>query len=299
MYKIIGSDGKEYGPVNLDQMRKWIAEGRINGQTRVQAAGATGFKAATEFPELGLAAATAPAPGGAPPALPAGGGEGGNTSLAITSLVLGALSLVCFGFLTGIPAIICGHLARGRVRQNPREYGGSGYALAGLIMGYVGVAVTLLIMPALLLPALSQAKGKAQKINCVNNLKQVGLAVRIWAMDNNDQFPFNASTNKGGTLELCKRGSDGFDLNPALHLQVMSNELSTPKILWCPADTRRQPATTFASLGPANVSYQLCTGTNVCEVNPQEVLAICPIHNNVLMCDGSVQTLKKMPAGGK
>jgi hypothetical protein len=73
----------------------------------------------------------------------------------------------------------------------------------------------------------------------------------------------------------------------------MSNELSTPKILVCPADTKKTAALTFESLGPANVSYQVCSGTNVCDLNPSTVLAICPIHNNVLLCDGSVQHFSK------
>ena len=47
------------------------------------------------------------------------------------------------------------------------------------------------------------------------------------------------------------------------------------------------------SLGPGNVSYQVCSGTNVAEVNPNQVLAVCLIHNNVLMCDGSVQMMSK------
>ena len=41
MYKIIGADQKEYGPVSAEQLRQWIAEGRVNGQTKVQAADAT------------------------------------------------------------------------------------------------------------------------------------------------------------------------------------------------------------------------------------------------------------------
>ena len=59
---------------------------------------------------------------------------------------------------------------------------------------------------------------------CSNNLKQIGLAFRTWAIDNDGQFSFNVSTNAGGTMELCVRGSDGFDTNAALHFQVMSNE---------------------------------------------------------------------------
>jgi hypothetical protein len=123
----------------------------------------------------------------------------------------------------------------------------------------------------------------------VNNMKQIGLAFRTWAIDNGDQYPFNVSTNKGGTLELSMPGGDGFDSNAARIFQVMSNELSTPKILVSPADSKRQPALDFQSLQPANVSYQVRSGTNINETNPQEVLAVRPIHNHVLLSDGSVE----------
>ena len=294
MYKIVGADGKEYGPISIEQMRQWIAEGRVNAQTRVQGDGGGEWKTAADFPELGLAsAAGVSGAGSAPPALPTGQAGGQQNGLAITSFVLGLLSLVCFGLLAGIPAIICGHVARGRARRLPGQYGGAGFALAGVIMGYVSLVVTLVILPAMLLPALSRAKGKAQRINCTNNMKQIGLAFRTWAIDNGDQFPFNVSTNQGGTLELCLPGSDGFDRNAAFHFQVMSNELSTPRILVCAADRRKQPALNFESLQPANVSYQVRSGTNVNDTNPQQVLAVCLIHNNVLLCDGSVQMLSK------
>jgi hypothetical protein len=289
MYRIIGADGKEYGPLSIEQMRKWITEGRINSQTRVQGAGAVEWRPAADFPELGFA----PTAGSAPPPLPAGQPPTQQKGLAITSFVLGLLSLVCFSILAGVPAIICGHLARGRARRLPGQYGGAGLALAGLILGYVSLFVALVILPAMLLPALAQAKKAAQRINCANNLKQIGLAARTWAIDNNGHFPFDVSTNSGGTLELCLPGSDGFDRNAFYHFRVMSNELSTPKILVCPADTQRQPALDFMRLQAANVSYQLCSGTNVTETNPEQVLAVCPIHNNVLRCDGSVQTERK------
>src|ERR1019366_8554144 len=159
-------------------------------------------------------------------------------------------------------------------------------------MGYVSLLATV-ILCGMLLPALSQAKDKAQRISCANNMKQIGLAFRVWAIDHDDSFPFNVSTNKGGTLELCLLGSDGFDRNAAFHFQVMSNELSTPKILVCPADGKKQSALNFEGFQPENVSYKLRTGTNVSDVNPSQVLAVCPIHNNVLLCDGSVQSLSK------
>jgi hypothetical protein len=151
-------------------------------------------------------------------------------------------------------------------------------------------AVAAVAIPAaMVLPALAKAKSRAQSINCVNNLKQIGLAFRIWATDNGDQFPFHVSTSKGGSLELCKPGEGGFDENSFRHFQVLSNELNTPKILVCPADPSKQVAADFASLQANNVTYLLRSGTNVNETSPQEVLARCPVHGHVVLCDGSVQ----------
>lgn len=147
------------------------------------------------------------------------------------------------------------------------------------------------VLAGLLLPALAKARQKAQRINCAIHLKQVGLAFRIWDGDHAGQFPFNVSTNQGGTRELCLTGPDGLDQNSWLHFQVMSNELTTPNILLCPNDITKQAATDFSHLRALNVTYVIHSGTNVSDVNPQAVLAICPIHHNALFADGSVQQL--------
>ncbi len=209
--------------------------------------------------------------------------------MAISSLVLGILSMVCLGFLTGIPAIIVGHIAHGRARKLPQQYGGAGLAIAGFVMGYVSLLVTLVILPAMLLPALSKAKNRAQSINCMNNMKQIGQSFKQWALDNGDQYPFNVNASKGGTLESCNPGSDGFDRNAAMHFQVMSNELNTPKILVCPADSSKAAATDFQTLQAANVSYLVRSGTNISDTFPQEILARCPVHGHILTCDGFVE----------
>lgn len=277
MYKTIGPDGKEHGPYNLQEMRQWIREGRIDGQTLLQGPGSSEWSPASTFPEFGFSAAPGSHPSPPPP----------QSGLAITSLVLGILSLVCLGFLAGIPAIICGHKARSRARRAPAQYGGAGMALAGLIMGYVSLVATLVVLPAALLPAL-KAKSTAQSIACVNNLKQIGLAFLVWAGDHDDHFPFNVSTNRGGTMELCQPGSDGFDRNAAHHFRVLSNELITTRILVCPADKGKQPAQGFEVLEAANLSYKLRSGKDLTETNSAEILMVCPIHNNILYCDGSV-----------
>ena len=133
---------------------------------------------------------------------------------------------------------------------------------------------------------------KAQRISCVNNLKQIGLAFRTWAIDNDGQFPFNVSTSSGGTREFCARGSDGFDSNAARHFEVMSNELATPLLLVCPKDSSRKPAAGFASLQASNVTYRVRSGTNLNETSPVDVLALCPVDGNTLHCDGSVTVVK-------
>src|SRR5688500_20310266 len=73
-----------------------------------------------------------------------------NAGIAITSLVLGILSFICFGPLTGIPAIICGHMALKRIRNSQGTLTGDGFGLAGLIMGYINLALSLIMIPLLL-----------------------------------------------------------------------------------------------------------------------------------------------------
>lgn len=66
MYKIIGADQKEYGPVTIDQIRQWITESRVNAQTRARAEGDEAWRALSTFPEfadlLGATAETPPTP---------------------------------------------------------------------------------------------------------------------------------------------------------------------------------------------------------------------------------------------
>lgn len=82
-----------------------------------------------------------------------------NESLAIASLVSGILSLSCFGFIAGVPAIICGHMARHRHRQMPTLYGGQGKAAAGLVMGYL----SLLLGAGIILFLIAQGRAAANQ----------------------------------------------------------------------------------------------------------------------------------------
>lgn len=269
MYKMLGHDKAEYGPVSAEALRQWIAEGRANAQTLIQAAGATEFKPLAQFPEFqqALAAAAAGRPPAAAPAAIPGDGTPENKSLAVTSLVLGILSFFLF-LLSAIPAIITGHMALSRIRREPARYSGRGLATAGLVLGYLNIAMipVIAILAGLMLPALAKAKGKAQRINCVNNLKQIALAARIHSNENNEVFPTN--------------------------FVAMSTALNTPKVLVCPADGARSRAESWSTfLEPDNVTYEfLLPGAQERDVANQTVFR-CPIHNNVALGDGSVQQL--------
>jgi len=114
------------------------------------------------------------------------------------------------------------------------------------------VLVAMAVLAAMLLPALSAAKRKNARINCVNNLHEITTAFRVWEGDNGDKYPMTMILTNNETMRLVGNG------NAYLLWQTMSNELGTPKVLHCPADIKRVQATSFATgFGDANISYFL------------------------------------------
>jgi hypothetical protein len=122
------------------------------------------------------------------------------------------------------------------------------------------------------------------QITCTNNLKQIGLAFQTWAIEHEGAFPFNVPRAKGGTLELSSAGANGFEQNPASHFLVMSNELMTPKILVCFADSSKAAADNFQDLALSNITYQIRSGPTIMPNSTNEVLVRCPIHGYQLNC---------------
>ena len=205
----------------------------------------------------------APTPPGMPP-LPGDPSKG----LAIASLVMGILSVgLCFGPLLGIPAVICGHIALSKSKKYPGQSGARGFAIVGLVTGYIGI-VMIVFLAGLLLPALAKGKEKAVQIHCVNNLKQIGVGTRLWANDHGNILPHS--------------------------LVEMSNELVYTRVLVCPGDPERTqpPGGSIVGWDAANVSYELLTPGMPVNQAQNQVIVRCPIHGTELRGDGSVTRVK-------
>jgi prepilin-type processing-associated H-X9-DG protein len=134
----------------------------------------------------------------------------------------------------------------------------------------LAVMLAVMLIVVVVLPEFlpSNHMSRAPRIQCVNNLKQIDLAAQVWEGDNNDKFPPQVPGTNGGTME--------FTTGPNVwrHFQVMSNELSTPKVLLCPAETDqdRFRATNFVNFCNSNVSFFV--GVDVTnETNPAMILS--------------------------
>lgn len=155
-----------------------------------------------------------------------------TSGLAIASLVFGILGLICLLPVLGSAlAIIFGAIALGKVGNSRGQLRGRGQAMAGLVLGCIGFVMVpiLAILAGMLLPALSSAREKARRVQCLNNEKQIALAMQMYTVDHDGKCP--------RTLDNLR--------------QYVASE----KVFHCPsACTSSEP------------NYQIFCGTNVTDV---------------------------------
>lgn len=156
MYKIIGPDGKEYGPVTAEELREWITEGRVNAQTRVMVEGTGLWKSLAEYFEFApLLASMSPSP---PVGRPASTPQAPRTNpMALASLVMGILSITCgmccSCILPLIPimpfsvlGIIFALVALAQIRKDPLSQQGRGLAVTGLVLSLLSIVLAALLL---------------------------------------------------------------------------------------------------------------------------------------------------------
>ncbi|MDR1304778.1 MAG: DUF4190 domain-containing protein [Verrucomicrobiales bacterium] len=111
-----------------------------------------------------------------------------KSGLAVTSFVLGILSLLCCGLFVGIPAAICGHVADNKIKKSGGALTGSGLAVAGWIMGYVSFFTTIVLV-GLAIPGINGAINGARLAASVSHAKQIGNACVMYAAEHGGQLP--------------------------------------------------------------------------------------------------------------
>ena len=168
MQIFIQHQGQQCGPFTLEQVRASLANGTYQLTELAWYEGAAGWLPLSTVPGIGenLAGIASAQPAAAR-----------TSSLAIWSLVLGILALVLAG-LTAIPAVICGHLALGKIKRSGGSQSGGGLAIAGLVTGYLGFCIFgIAVLAGLTAPLVIRQKKKADQTEAVSNARQIGIAL--------------------------------------------------------------------------------------------------------------------------
>ncbi len=209
--------------------------------------------------------------------------QDGSKAQAVASLVLAILAFACLGPLGSIPAVILGHFALSNIRKGTMPADARGLAMAGLVLGYINIAIIIvfmLIMPAILLPALARARESARRSSCQNNLKQMGIVYKMFANESKGQeFPHLSSTP--GQLMSAKD-------------EIYPEYLTDRQILVCPSDVDSSRRVSRPEMLVDDESY-FYLGYAV--ANETDLLSFCEVYRERMSkgqpLDGDLQ----VPAG--
>jgi prepilin-type N-terminal cleavage/methylation domain-containing protein len=176
----------------------------------------------------------------------------------------------------------CGYLPSSRLASRPPEnsasipyfdLGSKRKPAAFTLVELLVVVAIIAVLAALLLPALTRGKKRAQRVECISDLKQLGLAFQMFAHDHQGRYPMQVPITDGGSMEFVQAGENitGVFYFSYKHFQTLANELVATKPLVCPADLEREAAASYGLLQNSNVSYFV--GVNADYNLPMSILA--------------------------
>ena len=144
MYRILGTDGRQYGPVTAEQIRRWIAEGRANAQTQTLAEGALEWKPLGALPEF-AGHFGGPVP---PPISAVTSSHFRRTNaFALWGMIFGVLSLFCccLWLILSPLGLIFSLIGLSQINERPDLHEGRGLAIAGIVLSSLGLIIHLFL----------------------------------------------------------------------------------------------------------------------------------------------------------
>ena len=201
MYKIIGADQKEYGPVSAEQLRQWIAEGRVNAQTQIQAEGSPEWKPLGTYSEFAASFPQAPPPSATPGIVAAPVSVEAGQALArqkVSGPAIGLMITAALGFLGAIFKIIAPLAGLNNFQtsganlppqfQQFQQWATQMNGTMGVVTGILGLAMCVLIfygalqMQKLTNHGLCMAASIIAMVPCLSPCCCIGLPIGIWAL---------------------------------------------------------------------------------------------------------------------
>src|SRR5260221_475956 len=151
------------------------------------------------------------------------------------------------------------------MKTSPQPPRAKAFSALDMMIVLVTVALVFFLLPMFAMFARPRSRVSGSRIHCIRNLKQIGLAFRMWANDHEERLPMNVSTSKGGFMGFMETGE------VFRHFLAISNELNSPKALTCNSDLDRKRVATYDKLKNKNLSYFV--GLDADETRPQSILS--------------------------
>jgi type II secretory pathway pseudopilin PulG len=188
----VAQNGEKIGPLEKEEVLRRLIAGELKPNDLGWHEGLAEWEPLSKLipppqpPPLATGSGVFATPGGQPQMAVA---PQGTSGLAIASLICGILVFLTVG-LTGLPAVILGHLGLSKIKKSGGTLKGGGMAIAGLIMGYLGFGLTLIaVLASLAVPAFNMVQQQGNQMKAVNNAKQIVMGMKQYAADHDGKYP--------------------------------------------------------------------------------------------------------------